>query len=459
MITEKSIISPDALKPTVPIRKGTIAAMGGVLMLGVLVTSLVVQYGSSDVKPATAQKSTSPKPDAGAAAAIDDEKDKVDRQAKAVSMSGGSGTADYGSSEVNYGPREVRQSHDCANAKDPASPVPPCLRRESQDAAFGERAAAVARGQSSATQIPAAPSVGGSSHTDVAIEQDASARQSKALAFDAGESGSAAVPPSAFTAQFAPQAVGPNGPSRAPSAELQPGIDSALASLRNSGQQAKPQSTDRSWLNEYAHESDAGTKAHQTTTSYPTKSAYTLLQGKVIPAVIGRQVNSDLPGVVTAYTSVDVYDSLGNGYLLLPKGSALVGRYDSGVKIGQERLMFAFERVIMPNGVSFDLPSAEGSDLTGAAGATGDVNNHFFKMFFSSFFIAWVANTVQQPDITVNGGTTTSPAGQTLVDVSHTILDRNKNIQPTITLDQGTRINVEVAKDMEFAGPYNRSKN
>ncbi len=40
-----------------------------------------------------------------------------------------------------------------------------------------------------------------------------------------------------------------------------------------------------------------------------------------------------------------------------------------------------------------------------------------------------------------------------LVDVSRTILDRNKTIPPTITVDAGTRINVNVAADMDFLEP------
>jgi type IV secretory pathway VirB10-like protein len=55
--------------------------------------------------------------------------------------------------------------------------------------------------------------------------------------------------------------------------------------------------------------------------------------------------------------------------------------------------------------------------------------------------------------------TTVSPAGQVLVDTSRTILDRSKTIQPTITVAKGSRINIEVKKDMEFAGPYDRRSN
>ncbi|WP_348246333.1 TrbI/VirB10 family protein, partial [Salmonella enterica] len=78
--------------------------------------------------------------------------------------------------------------------------------------------------------------------------------------------------------------------------------------------------------------------------------------------------------------------------LLIPMGSVLVGKYNSDVNVGQSRVMFGFERLILPNGYSFDLPAASGSDLAGASGMTGAVDNHFFKMFGSSLLIALLAD-------------------------------------------------------------------
>jgi type IV secretory pathway VirB10-like protein len=83
-------------------------------------------------------------------------------------------------------------------------------------------------------------------------------------------------------------------------------------------------------------------------------------------------------------------------------------------------------------------------------------------MFGASFFTAWLADRVTPTNQSSGFGgvtTTVSPAGQVLVDTSRTILDRNKGIRPTITVAKGARINIEVKKDMEFAGPYDRRSN
>ena len=328
-----------------------------------------------------------------------------------------------------------------------------------------------------------APGPGG---RDPEFEADAQARNSRSMVFDDG-----APPPGAVPANFTPGAMlptsamgAPMGPrsmpevtpnvGQAPSAGVQQTIQGNLASIQaqmaaqargQGAPNASPMTRDSAWAADMANSNanNGQTKlSNEVIKSYPTASRFTLHQGKTIPAVLGREINSDLPGEVTAYTTTDVYDSLGRGHLLIPKGSVMVGRYNSEIKMGQSRVMFAFNRIILPNGMSFDLPAAQGQDIGGASGIAGDVNNHFFRMFGASFFTAWLADratpSTQTPGL---GGVTTtvSPAGQVLVDTSRTILDRNKVIQPTITVAKGQRINIEVKKDMEFAGAYDRSVN
>jgi type IV secretory pathway VirB10-like protein len=422
-------------------------------------------------------KSSDPTQDAGSKVAIDEElkkakeaAEKEDRKngiVKPVAASAQTGSQIAGNQPVaggTAGPVSATQS-----------PLPPGVRRDNQDGALYEKALSKAGGGAGARS--AAVTGNGRGGDDFEIE--AQVRGSKSIAFDESQAGGAgqAAQTAMVLAGF-PAVAGANsaqkalanlpelaaGSGQAPSASMASSIDRLMGNLKSApgGIAGRPQgggSGNSAWVNEYA--SNTGQRASESIKSYPTTSPYTLHQGKVIPAVLGRQINSDLPGEITAYVVTNVYDSLGNGALLIPKGSVLAGRYNSEVKPGQERVLFAFNRLIMPNGQSFDLPGAQGSDLAGASGITGDVDNHFFKMFSTSFFTAWLTDRVT-PVTTTNGvsGTTSqvSPAGQVLVDVSKTILERNRTIPPTITVDQGTRINVEVKKDMEFSGPYSWSK-
>lgn len=145
-------------------------------------------------------------------------------------------------------------------------------------------------------------------------------------------------------------------------------------------------------------------------------------------------------------------------------------RYQRADPAGYIGLLFAFQRLIMPNGYTFDLPAAAGMDSSGASGVTGDVDNHFFKMFGSSLLVALLADRIERnaPPATQTQGSAGIPGlvdasaataarsagGQVLLDVSRTILDRNRNIPPTITIEAGTRLNVQVAGDMEFPTAY-----
>ena len=52
----------------------------------------------------------------------------------------------------------------------------------------------------------------------------------------------------------------------------------------------------------------------------------------------------------------NVYDSITGKYLLLPKGTKLLGQYNSKVAPGQSRLQIKFLRLIRPDGSSISLP-------------------------------------------------------------------------------------------------------
>ena len=291
------------------------------------------------------------------------------------------------------------------------------------------------------------------------FEIDSTARTSKSLAFDdgggmLGSMGAASAEPSM---QGLPSAV-PVGTAGVDARSQSPSALDALLRAQAAQPSAAPKSADRAWLKELAAETGNG--SNKPLRPYGVSSPYTLLQGKVLPAVLMRDINTDLPGELSACLTLDVYDSLSSDHLLMPKGSCLVGQYSSSVRPGQDRVLFAFNRIILPNGLSFDLPAAPGADLGGAAGVEGSVNNHFFRMFSSSFLVAWLADRAERnapagTNIGASGGAKTA-AGQVLVDTSRTILERDKLIAPTITVKKGERINVEVTRDMEFPGPYRK---
>ena len=435
-LAENSIIAPGAVNSRAPLKKSTVGWMvGGFFALAAM--GVVAPLLLSSDKVEEAPKPVDTPVQAGRAQSIDDEFVKAERQ------------------RIAREAQEKREADALAKLESQArpvapSPVPESARRTDPSAALYE------------TTLDGSKK-GAADPESKEFEIDSAARTSKSLAHDfsstVGESiasGSNSIEDQ-IRAMVAPPAAGAasSGESSA-LGQNQAAID-ALIRAQGAQPSGAPVSADRAWLREFAKE--GGT--NKPIKPYGVTSPYTLLQGKVMPAVLGRNINTDLPGQITACLTIDIYDSITSDYLLIPKGSCLVGEYSSSVRPGQDRVMFAFSRIMMPDGRSFDLPGAPGADLGGASGIGGNVNNHFFRMFSTSFLVAWLAdrfeskNTSPSTNIGATSGAKTA-AGQVLVDTSKTILERDKIIAPTITVPKGTQINVEVTRDMEFPGPYRR---
>ncbi|SEH12562.1 type IV secretion system protein VirB10 [Sphingopyxis sp. YR583] len=105
-------------------------------------------------------------------------------------------------------------------------------------------------------------------------------------------------------------------------------------------------------------------------------SPWMLQAGSVIAASLITGLNSDLPGLVTAQVTENVYDSVTGRTLLVPQGARLVGRYDSAIAHGQSRALLLWERIILPDGSSLRLDDLPGTDSEGHAGLADRVDRH-----------------------------------------------------------------------------------
>mgnify|MGYP000629702635 CR=1 FL=1 len=186
--------------------------------------------------------------------------------------------------------------------------------------------------------------------------------------------------------------------------------------------------------------------------------------GTVIPAVMVSGINSDLPGVMIAQVSQNVWNTANGKYLLIPQGSKLYGVYDSRVVYGQERVLIAWNRVIFPDGSSVTLGAMPGADSAGYAGFHDQVNNHYVRLFGSAFLMSGVTAGItysqrQNQATNTYGAPSASSAlsealGQQLGQVTAQLIAKNLSISPTLEIRPGYRFNVVVTKDMTFSKPY-----
>jgi type IV secretory pathway VirB10-like protein len=177
--------------------------------------------------------------------------------------------------------------------------------------------------------------------------------------------------------------------------------------------------------------------------------AFTVTEGTVLAGTLETAINSDLPGHVRAVVSRNV-TSFDGGRILIPKGSRLVGQYQSDLAVGQKRTFIIWERLIRPDGVTIALASP-GTDSLGRAGVTGKVDSHFMRRFGAALLLSVIdagsrAASAGSGNVVISGG-----AGGAASAVG-TGLQNDLNIPPTIKVAQGTAIRIFLNRDLDFSG-------
>lgn len=179
--------------------------------------------------------------------------------------------------------------------------------------------------------------------------------------------------------------------------------------------------------------------------SYLTDMHYKIVQGKVIAGILETAIQSDLPGMLRAIVSDSVYSEDGN-QLLIPKGTRLIGEYQSGINEGQVRIFVIWTRLIRPDGINIKMDSP-GTDFIGRSGLTGEVDTHFLERFSASIMMSLISGFAQQG---TDNDRQIHAISDSFAKSSEIILNRTIDIPPTIHINQGERINIFVNKDLDF---------
>lgn len=195
------------------------------------------------------------------------------------------------------------------------------------------------------------------------------------------------------------------------------------------------------------------------TTLQSALSPYELKATAIIPATLITGINSDLPGPIIAQVREPVYDTVSGQHLLIPQGARLLASYDSMIAWGQERVLLCWQRIIFPNGSSINLGCMPAADLKGQAGLTDEVNEHWDRLLAAVGLSTVLSLGVQgaagnttgyQPTLAQSAARN---AAQEVNSIGQGMVQRQLNIQPTITVRPGFGVNVIVTKDM-ILQPY-----
>jgi type IV secretion system protein VirB10 len=213
---------------------------------------------------------------------------------------------------------------------------------------------------------------------------------------------------------------------------------------------------------------------------------YTLLQGKIVDAVLETAINTQMSaGIIRAIISRDIYGEQG-ALVLIPKGSRVVGGYtvtsstSSGTtQTGQvvTRVYAVWKRIITPSGVDISLPDMPAADPLGRSGIPGYVDTNLSNNLVNAFLVSVLGpylTTVasgasnQSTTSTTNNSTNTSVGTQTtttgtvgaqvlqdgLQQFQTVAQDQINAVYPpgitTTFVDQGTKIDIIIQQDIAF---------
>jgi type IV secretion system protein VirB10 len=176
-----------------------------------------------------------------------------------------------------------------------------------------------------------------------------------------------------------------------------------------------------------------------------------LAKGAFIDCTLETAIDSSLPGMTTCITATDTF-SVDGKVVLLERGSKLVGETRGQVQQGSARLFVLWTEARTPGGVVVPLASP-GTDALGRSGLDGEVDRHFWQRFGSAILISMVDAAAQAAQRSAGSGTviydTSSSQGVATEALRGTI-----GIGPTITKHQGDRIQILVARDLDFRQVY-----
>lgn len=186
-------------------------------------------------------------------------------------------------------------------------------------------------------------------------------------------------------------------------------------------------------------------------------SPWTLQAGSIIAASLVTGLNSDLPGLVTAQVTENVYDSVTGRSLLIPQGSRLIGSYDSVVAYGQSRALVVWQRIILPDGSSIRIDNVPATDTQGYAGLTDKIDRHTWQLL-KGVALATLLGVGTE----LSFGNSESDlvrairesAQQSGARAGDQLVTRGLNIQPTLKVRPGWPLRVVVHKDIVLPGPW-----
>lgn len=167
--------------------------------------------------------------------------------------------------------------------------------------------------------------------------------------------------------------------------------------------------------------------------TWPVDMDMMILADKPIPAVIARSIDTEHEVPVTAFVERNVYAEDGRN-VVIPAGSRLIGSCGGGggaeAASSSARITIQWDRLIMPNGVMFDISSAQSGDAQGRGGVLGYLDRQLFKKYSMPFLtnLGLSGMSVAFSTDEQGNGETESSKQQAMNDARESFLEESKKM-------------------------------
>lgn len=181
-----------------------------------------------------------------------------------------------------------------------------------------------------------------------------------------------------------------------------------------------------------------------------------LPKGTFIDCVLETKLDTTVPGMTSCVIPRDVYSANGR-VLLIERGSKAIGEYKGAVENGLNRIFVLWTQIQTPKGVRVNIDSPA-TDALGGSGMAGEIDFHWWARFGNALLFTLIqdgfdfAMTKQSEN---NGGVNYYQNSEDgMNQIIQEAMRQSGNIPPTLTKNQGERVGIFVARDVDFSKVY-----
>ncbi|MGB5834491.1 MAG: TrbI/VirB10 family protein, partial [Thiohalocapsa sp.] len=180
---------------------------------------------------------------------------------------------------------------------------------------------------------------------------------------------------------------------------------------------------------------------------------FTIPKGSQIGCILNTAIQSGQTGLVSCTVPQDIYGA-DNSVVLLDRGSQAMGEYKTAtLTYGKRRIYMIWSSIRTPEGVVIDIDSP-GTGPLGEAGVGGHINNHYWERVGIPMLMSVVSFGTQsylRDELTSESARSIESVPE---DTLGPVLNEMARIKPTLHKNQGERVNIFVARDLDLSSVY-----